>query len=72
MAEAAPWLLLPNVKAISLSCGHTFAPKAEHIIEASGEYACPVCAPWYATDDRAVDLPLHMQAWQDEAREGVR
>ena len=67
-----PWLVLPNVKAISLSGGHTFAPKAEHIIEASGEYACPVCAPWYTTDDRAVDLPLHMQAWQDEAREGVR
>jgi hypothetical protein len=36
-----------------------------------GEEGC-VCdavpAPWFATDDRARDLPAHMQRWEDEAR----
>jgi hypothetical protein len=53
VAEKAPWLLLPNVEAITLRCGHTFAPKPEHGIEASGEYACPVCA---TLDAEANDL----------------
>lgn len=57
------------------SCGDPSAV----IVSASGE--CQPCldgpraepVPWFHTDDRASDLPAHMQAWQDEARgEGVR